>query len=150
MSESIGQTPSEQNIVDYVKKHMASGKVVPGYGHAVLRDTDPRFTHQKKFAQRNIRGDPLVDLMLKCSEIIPEILKETGKVSNPYPNVDANSGVLLHHYGLTEYHYYTVVFGVSRVIGCMSNLILARAFGLPIERPDSVDMKWIKNATGLK
>ena len=147
MSEAVGDKPSNEDIVKYVKGVLASGKVVPGYGHAVLRDTDPRFTHQKKFALRNIQGDPLVDLMLKCSEVIPEVLIGTGKVSNPYPNVDANSGVLLHHYGLTEYDYYTVVFGVSRVIGCMSNLILSRAFGLPIERPDSVDMKWIKNAT---
>lgn len=147
MSKEVGKTPSDKQIMDYVNSVLSSGKVVPGYGHAVLRDTDPRFTHQKKFVLRNIQGDHLVDLMLKCSEIIPKILQATGKVSNPYPNVDANSGVLLHHYGLTEYHYYTVVFGVSRAIGCMSNLILARAFGLPIERPDSVDMKWLKNAT---
>ena len=50
---------------------------------------------------------------------MPEVLKATGKVKNPWPNVDAHSGVLLQHYGLREAEYYTVLFGVSRAMGAL-------------------------------
>lgn len=100
---------------------LASGKVVPGYGHAVLRHTDPRYLHQKAFAERNIRDDALVNLVQKNYRVIPDVLKGLGKVKNPWPNVDAHSGVLLNHYGLSEYEYYTVVFAVSRAIGCLTH-----------------------------
>lgn len=108
---------------------LSEGKVVPGYGHAVLRHTDPRFLHQKAFAEKFIKGDPLVSLVRKCYRVVPGILRTLGKVKNPWPNVDAHSGVLLNHYGLKEYDYYTVVFAVSRALGCMANLILARGVG---------------------
>jgi citrate synthase len=63
----------------------------------------------------------------------------------PFPNVDAHSGVLLYSLGVKEYEYYTVVFGVSRALGCLTWLTWARAYGLPIERPGSIDMNWINN-----
>ena len=82
---------------------------------------------------------------------MPEILKQQGKAKNPYPNVDAVSGSLLHHYGLCEYDYYTVLFGVSRAMGMLSQLVLNRALGSPIFRPKSVGTEWIKNtATNMK
>ena len=73
--------------------------------------------------------------------IVPGVLKSTGKVKNPYPNVDAHSGALLVSYGMKEFEYYTVLFGVSRAIGCMANLIWSRGLGLPIERPNSVTLE---------
>ena len=80
-------------------------------------------------------------------------MKTYGKIKNPWPNVDAHSGVLLYHYGFREFDYYTVVFAVSRAIGCMSSLVWSRAFGckifflwylVPIERPGSVTLDWVK------
>ena len=62
-------------------------------------------------------------------------------MKNPYPNVDAHSGALLVSYGMKEFEYYTVLFGVSRAIGCMGNLIWSRGLGLPIERPNSVTLE---------
>lgn len=70
-------------------------------------------------------------------KVVPPILTDLGKVKNPWPNVDAHSGVLLQYYGLTEMNYYTVMFGVSRALGVLSSLIWDRALGLPIERPKS-------------
>jgi citrate synthase len=127
---------------------IAKGRVVPGYGHAVLRHTDPRFLHQKDFAEKHIKDDALVNLVKQCYECIPPVLKTIGKIQNPWPNVDAHSGVLLYHYGMREFEYYTVVFAVSRALGCMSNLIWSRAFGLPIERPGSITMKWVYDKYG--
>lgn len=94
-----------------------------------MRDTDPRYTHLKQFAKRYIKDDPLVDLTATIFNIVPGILKELGKVKNPYPNVDAHSGVILYHYGLREFDYYTVIFAVSRALGACSSLVWSRALG---------------------
>uniref|UniRef100_A0A1J3I6B8 Citrate synthase n=3 Tax=Noccaea caerulescens TaxID=107243 RepID=A0A1J3I6B8_NOCCA len=139
-----GAAPNKQLIEQYVRKTLADGKVVPGYGHAVLRKTDPRFLQLKDFADRNIKNDYICDLARACFETIPGILGTVGKIKNPNPNVDAFSGALLQHYGLAEHEFYTVVFGVSRSLGCLANGIWARVFGLPIERPNSIDMAYIE------
>lgn len=112
-------------------------QVVPGYGHAVLRKTDPRYTCQREFALKHLPNDPLFHLVSTVYKVVPPILNELGKVKNPWPNVDAHSGVLLQYYGLTEMNYYTVMFGVSRALGVLASLIWDRALGLPIERPKS-------------
>ncbi|EGR33321.1 hypothetical protein IMG5_056190 [Ichthyophthirius multifiliis] len=139
-----GTTVSNKDIEDYVDKIVNSGRVVPGYGHAVLRQTDPRFTHQVDFSKFHLKDDKFVKLLHQCAEVIPNKLKSYKKIANPYPNVDCHSGVLLYSLGLKEYSYYTVIFAVSRALGCMANLVWSRAFGLPIERPSSVDINWIK------
>lgn len=94
-----GARPSKQLIEEFVKKTLADGKVIPGYGHAVLRNTDPRFIHLKEFADKNIKDDYICDLARECFNTIPGILGTIGKIKNPWPNVDAFSGSLLQHYG---------------------------------------------------
>lgn len=116
----------------------------------MLRHTDPRFLHQKEFAAKYIPNEPLIKLVKHCYEVVPTELKKYQKIQNPYPNVDAHSGALLYSLGLKEYEYYTVVFAVSRALGVMANNIWARAYGLPIERPGSVDIRWIKDKFGPK
>jgi citrate synthase len=138
------QDPALQSAVsDFVNNWLKTG-VVPGYGHAVLRSTDPRFVHQKRQAERWLGDDRLVKLVHTCEVVVPQILGALGKVKNPFPNVDAHSGVLLYSQGLTEFEYYTVVFGVSRALGCLANTVWARALGLPIERPGSLTIEGIK------
>ena len=114
-----------------------SGKVIPGYGHAVLRKTDPRYTCQREFALKHLPDDPMFQLVSTMYEIVPDILTGLGKVKNPWPNVDAHSGVLLQYYGVTEEDFYTVMFGVSRCLGVLPMGVWARGFGLPLERPKS-------------
>lgn len=48
---------------------------------------------------------------------------------NPWPNVDALSGVLMQHYGLKEKEFFIVITAVARSMGCMANLIVTRALG---------------------
>ncbi|CAH9085494.1 unnamed protein product [Cuscuta epithymum] len=143
--EECGENISKEQLKDYVYKTLNSGKVVPGFGHGVLRKTDPRYTCQREFALKHLPEDPLFQLVSKLYEVVPPILTELGKVKNPWPNVDAHSGVLLSYYGLSEARYYTVLFGVSRAIGIGSQLIWDRALGLPLERPKSVTMEWLEN-----
>merc|ERR1719230_2571662 len=131
---------------EYTRKQLASGKVVPGFGHAVLRNTDPRYMLEREFALKHCKDDPLFKLVDACYQAIPKVLEKQGKVKNPYPNVDAHSGQLMYYYGLKEQNYYTVVFAVSRAIGCVSQLVWSRAIGLPIERPKSVPLDVLAKA----
>ncbi len=145
MQESLGTSkPSSEQIAEYVKATLAAGKVVPGYGHAVLRKPDPRFTAQMDFAKEYIKNDDTVETVWNIFETVPPILNSLGKIKNPWPNVDAHSGALLVYYGMREYSYYTVLFGVSRALGVLAATCWSRALGLPLERPKSVTTEWIK------
>jgi citrate synthase len=142
--QALGENPSDQALEKYVKDTLASGKVIPGYGHAVLREVDPRYTIQLHIGDKYLPDFPLFKLVKQCLRVIPKVLTETGKVKNPWPNVDCSSGVLLYYHGLKEFDFYTVMFGVSRAMGTLSMLTWARAYGLPIERPGSVNLEWIR------
>ncbi|MGN6494881.1 MAG: citrate (Si)-synthase, eukaryotic [Agriterribacter sp.] len=146
MRDQVGvELPSKEQIADYVKKTLSDGKVVPGYGHAVLRKTDPRFSAQMEFGKKHMPDDPLVNIVWRVYDVVPEILQSLGKVKNPWPNVDAHSGALLVHFGLVEYEFYTVLFGVSRALGVLASLCWDRALGLPIERPKSITTASVKD-----
>ena len=144
-----GGLPTKKQIEEYVKRTLAEGKVVPGYGHAVLRKTDPRFIAQQDFFRTYIKKDDLCEIVQMVYEVVPPILESTGKIKNPWPNVDAHSGALLLHYGMKEYEFYTVLFGVSRALGVLASLIWDRALGHPLERPSSITTKGIKKKIGL-
>lgn len=141
-----GQTPTVELLTSYAEKTLAAGKVIPGFGHAVLRNTDPRYMLEREFALKNCPNDPLFQLVDACYKAIPPVLEKTGKVKNPYPNVDAHSGQLMHFYNLKEQNYYTVVFAVSRSLGVMAQYVWSRALGLPIERPKSVPLDVLAKA----
>ncbi|MFY8129238.1 MAG: citrate (Si)-synthase, eukaryotic [Chitinophagaceae bacterium] len=136
--------PTKEQIEQYVKDTLASGKVVPGYGHAVLRKTDPRFTAQMEFGKKHMPDDKLCQTIWNIYETVPPILQSLGKIKNPWPNVDAHSGALLVHYGMVEYEFYTVLFAVSRALGVMASLCWDRALGFPLERPKSVTTESVK------
>merc|ERR1712039_378460 len=144
------QKPTPELLTAYVEKTLASGKVIPGFGHAVLRRPDPRYMLEREFALKHCKDDPLFQLVDACYQAIPPVLEKSGKIKNPYPNVDAHSGQLMYFYGLTEQNYYTVVFAVSRAIGCVAQLVWSRAIGLPIERPKSVPLDVLAKVAAIK
>ncbi|RPD66253.1 citrate synthase [Lentinus tigrinus ALCF2SS1-7] len=146
MQKELGDNISHDHIREYLWKTLKSGQVVPGYGHGVLRNPDPRFMALQAFCDTRpeLLADPIVQLVKKTYEVAPAVLKEHGKTKNPYPNVDAASGCVLYHYGLTQFKYYTVIFGVSRALGCLTQYVWAKALGLPIERPKSLSMDAIE------
>ena len=135
--EKLGQAPTDDQIKQYVHDTLKTS-VVPGFGHAVLRKTDPRYTCQREFALKHLPNDNMFRIVSQLYKIVPNILGDIGKVKNPWPNVDAHSGVLLQHYGMKEMNYYTVLFGVSRALGVLAQMIWSRAFGYPLERPKSL------------
>ena len=142
--EKFNGVPTDDQLRKYAWDTLNSGKVIPGYGHAVLRITDPRFDAFRAFGLRVMPDDPVFQIVDKVFRIVPEVLKEQGKAKDPWPNVDAGSGGLLYHFGMKEFSYYTVLFSVSRAMGMCSQLIVNRAIGTAIERPKSVTTKWIK------
>jgi citrate synthase len=142
MQKEVGDAVSHDQIKEYLWKTLKNGQVVPGYGHGVLRNPDPRFIALQQFcdSRPELANAPIIKLVKKTFEVAPAVLKEHGKTNNPWPNVDAASGCVLYHYGLTEFKYYTVIFGVSRALGALTQLVWARALGLPLERPKSLSM----------
>jgi len=149
MREALGGgLPTKEQIADYIQKTLKEGRVVPGYGHAVLRKTDPRFSAQQDFYKRYIKHDDICEIVQMIYEVAPPILQSTGKIKNPWPNVDAHSGALLIHFGIVEYDFYTVLFGVSRALGVLASLIWDRVLGFPLERPGSTTTEALKKKFG--
>ncbi len=136
--------PTNDQLKDFVWDRLNSGRVIPGYGHAVLRCPDPRYTAFMEFGKANIKDDDVFEIVRNLFDVVPPVLKEQGKAKNPWPNVDAASGSLLYHFGLTEFSFYTVLFSISRAMGMVSQMVINRALGLPITRPKSVTTKWLK------
>ena len=149
LKNEFNGVPTDEQLRDFTWKRLSSGQVIPGYGHAVLRVTDPRFTAFYQFAEQHNLVDDNIAIMQKLFKIVPEVLKEQGKAKNPWPNVDAASGSLLYYYGLQEFEFYTVMFGVSRAMGICSQIVFHRLFGSPIVRPKSMTLNELKKLAGI-
>lgn len=139
-----GCCPDEEELEQIIWDTLNQGKVIPGYGHAVLRNTDPRFTAQLEFGRDRFGEDELFKLAELVFKVAPKVLTAHGKAKNPWPNVDAISGSLQYHCGLKEYDFYTVLFGVGRVMGITANLVWARALSAPLERPQSITLDMLE------
>jgi citrate synthase len=144
VNKKFNGSPSDDQLRKFAEDTLSSGKVIPGYGHAVLRITDPRFDAFHAFGARVCPSDPTYQTVAKVFKVVPDILKQIQKIKDPWPNVDAASGCLLYHFGMTEFSYYTVLFSVSRCMGMCSQLVVSRAWGEAIERPKSQTTKWVK------
>lgn len=145
-----GKPPTKEEVKKFTEETLAAGKVIPGYGHAVLRKTDPRFTAQREFGLKYLPNDPVFKTVDTVFQVVPEILGSIGKIKNPWPNVDADSGCLQYYYGVREFDFYTVLFGVSRTMGICAQNIWARGVGCPIERPKSVTLQMLKDLAAGK
>jgi citrate synthase len=142
--EKFKGVPTEKQLEDFAWETLNGGKVIPGYGHAVLRCPDPRFVAFIGFGQKYCMNDDVFKTVDRVYKVIPEVLKKHGKAKNPWPNVDAGSGSILYHFGLKEFPYYTVLFSLSRTMGLCSQLVINRALGTPITRPKSVQTDWVR------
>lgn len=145
VKNKFGGVPSREDLFKFAWDTLNGGHVIPGYGHAVLRVPDPRFTAQMEFARKRFAEDELVRLAELVFDVVPAVLKEQGKAKNPAPNVDAISGTLQYYYGVKQFDFYTVLFGVGRALGVVPNFIWMRALGMPIERPKSLTTKMLED-----
>jgi citrate synthase len=141
----FGGVPTRDELYKFAWDTLNDGHVIPGYGHAVLRVPDPRFVAQLEFAKARFPEDDLIRLAELVFDVVPTVLKEQGKAKNPAPNVDAISGALQYYYGVRDFDFYTVLFGVGRALGVTSNFVWARALGQPLERPKSMTTKMLED-----
>ncbi len=140
--------PSLEQIEKFTWDTLNAGKVIPGYGHAVLRVTDPRYAAFLAFGREHCMDSDVFQTVSRVFDVVPNVLKQIKKIKNPWPNVDAGSGSLLYYYGLKEFSYYTVLFSISRALGITSQAIVARAMGYAITRPKSLPTKKFKELVG--
>jgi citrate synthase len=145
-----GKVPSKEEMRKYVWDTLQSGQVIPGYGHAVLRKTDPRYSVQRDFCLKYLPNDELFQLVSMLYDVVPDVLLEQGKAKNPWPNVDAQSGVVQWFYGVTEYDFYTVLFSIGRAIGVLANITWDRALGYSLERPKSLTTDMLEAKASAK
>ena len=145
MKKMDGKVPSEEEMKQFVWDTLNSGQVIPGFGHAVLRKTDPRYAVQREFALKHMQDDELFQYVDMLYKVVPPILQEHGHAKNPWPNVDAHSGMIQWHYGITEYEFYTVLFGIGRALGIAANIIWDRALLYPLERPKSLTTQMLED-----
>jgi citrate synthase len=150
MYKRFGGVPTKEEMEEFCWTTLKAGFVIPGYGHAVLRKTDPRYTAQREFCQKHLPNDELFKVVSQLYEIVPPILEKHGKAKNPWPNVDAHSGVIQWFYGVKEYDFYTVLFGIGRSMGVLANIVWDRALGYSIERPKSVTTDMLEKEVGIK
>ena len=143
--KKFGGVPTRDDLYKFAWDTLNGGKVIPGYGHALLRVIDPRFVTQLEFAKKRFPDDELLRLAQLVLDVVPSVLKEQGKAKSPAPNVDAISGTLQYYYGVREFDFYTVLFGVGRALGVTANYVWARALGMPIERPKSLTTKMLED-----
>ena len=137
--------PSREQLEQFAWDTLNAGQVIPGYGHGVLRITDPRFNTLMEFGMKYLPDNPLFKIARLVYEIVPGVLQAQGKAKDPWPNVDAISGVLQYHYGVERFDFYTVLFGIGRFLGVSANAVWARALSQPLERPKSLTTSMLED-----
>ena len=138
--DELGFGFSADAVADLIKKRLESGKLIFGFGHAVLRVEDPRATILYRYGEKHFADHPLVQAALLLRAEVPKILSANPKITNPYPNIDAISGAVLVASGFAYPEYFPVLFGVARIVGIAIQIIYERldarsGKGTPIVRP---------------
>lgn len=142
----VGPQATAADVEKLIRNKLAKNELVFGFGHAVLRVEDARATVLYKVAQKRYPENPLVKITKLLRSEGPKVLAENPKISDPYPNVDAISGTLLSAAGFEYPEYFTVLFGMARVVGISIQIVYERCEarggkGLPIVRPDYIYKK---------
>ena len=136
--QRIGTSDSDE-IEAFVRSELAARRPIYGFGHGVLRAEDPRAKLLIELGEEICPDDENFRTVTALREVVPPILKEIPKISNPYPNVDLASGSLLNSVGFHKPDYYTTFFGWARVAGICAQILDERdareGRGTPIYRP---------------
>lgn len=136
----LGENATAEQVEKLIRERLSSHGLVYGFGHAVLRVEDARAAVLFDYALKHFPNHPLVKIALLLRTVGPKVLKENPKIADPYPNVDAISGTVLTAAGFDHPEYYTVLFGLARVVGIGAQIVYERCEarggkGTPIVRP---------------
>jgi citrate synthase len=144
----LGDSPSDDELAAEVQARIASGRVIPGFGHAVLRAMDPRYELLHAFGMQHFPGDPAMRIADGLLRVVPPLLQATGKVANPWPNVDGISGAIMRHYGLRDYRWLTVLFAACMSLGLLAQMVISRGLGEPILHPKAITPELLRRRIG--
>lgn len=138
--KELGENATPKQVEELIRKRLQNNQLVFGFGHAVLRVEDPRATVFYDYAQKQFPKHPLVKIALLLRSEGSKVLAENPKISDPHPNVDAMSGTVLTAAGFPHPEYYTVLFGLARMVGIAIQIVYERCEarggkGTPIVRP---------------
>ncbi len=138
--DEVGEDATAEQVEKLIRHRLATNQLVFGFGHAVLRVEDARATVQYDFVKKHYNKHPLVKIALLLRSEGSKVLAENPKISDPHPNVDAISGTMLTAAGFSYSQYYTVLFGLARLVGISIQIVCDRmearnGKGTPIVRP---------------
>lgn len=138
--EEVGENATETQVEKLIRDRLAHNKLVFGFGHAVLRVEDPRALVVYDYLKKHYPSHPLVKIALHLRSAGTKVLLENPKISDPHPNIDAISGTLLVMGGFDYPEYFTLLFGLSRIVGIARQIVYERlearsGKGTPIVRP---------------
>jgi citrate synthase len=148
LRRKLGDAPSDTQLAAEVQARIDAGRVIPGFGHAVLRALDPRYELLHSFALRHFPDDPAVRIADGLLRVVPPLLQATGKVASPWPNVDGITGAVMQHYGLTDYRWLTVAFAACMSLGLLAQMVVSRGLGEPILHPKAITPALLRQRLG--
>ncbi|GDY14522.1 citrate synthase [Planctomycetota bacterium] len=136
----VGPHFGAAEVAAMMQDKLAKKELIFGFGHGVLRVEDPRARVLRALGEELCPNDTNFRMVKLMAEVGPGILRANPKIADPHPNVDSVSGSLLMACGLTRPEYYTVLFGLSRVVGIAAQIVYERCEarggkGTPIIRP---------------
>lgn len=140
ISNEVGENETAEKIHQFLQRRLSKQNKIPGFGHAVLRVEDPRASVIYDYLSSHYPNHPLVKIALLLRHEGSTILAQYPKISDPHPNIDAVSGSLLVAAGFDYPEYFTILFGLSRIVGIGRQIIYERlearqGKGTPIVRP---------------
>ena len=138
--EEVGENATAAQVEKLIRDRLESNQLVFGFGHAVLRIEDPRALVVYEYLKKQDPSHPLVKIALLLRTEGTKVLLENPKISDPHPNIDAISGTLLVVSGFDYPEYFTILFGLSRIVGIARQIVYERlearrGKGTPIVRP---------------
>ncbi len=138
--KEIGEDAKEEEVERVLRNKLLNNELIYGFGHAVLRVEDPRATLLYRMTEHSYPDHSLVKMAHLLRKIGTKVLKENPKISDPYPNIDAISGIMLTAAGFPFPEYYTLLFGLARTVGISRQIVYEReeareGKGTPIVRP---------------
>ena len=140
VTQEVGENATASQVEKLIRDRLSANKLIFGFGHAVLRMEDPRAQVVYDYLKKHYPSHPLVKIALHLRTEGTKVLLENPKISDPHPNIDAISGTLLVVSGFDYPEYFTVLFGLSRIVGIARQIVYERleargGKGTPIVRP---------------
>lgn len=138
--QDLGPDTNLKKVEHWVRQRILHEQEIYGFGQPLLLVEDPRASLLYQVAEEMFPEDPLCRIAHLLRIAAPAVLKEDLKNVNPYPNVEAISGVLLAAAGFPYSDYFAVLFGMSRVVGIARQIVYERCEarsgrGTPIVHP---------------